>query len=113
MSPRATIERMAPGRPLLKRHDLEIPQGMCGELPGRIRAVSADQRSRLSLVRTMIRVGIAKATVPLPWTYAELTEFHTDPRPDGTTQVEIILWSDDTGITATCESISVLEVRHN
>ena len=44
--------------------------------------------------------------VPLPWEYAELTEVHVSKAADGLT-VDLVMWEDDTGLTAACSRLSV------
>jgi hypothetical protein len=45
--------------------------------------------------------------VPLPWSYAELTEVHISKTGD-IFRVELVLWADDTGLTARCSRVLVM-----
>jgi len=47
--------------------------------------------------------------VPLPWTYAELTEIDVTEVEDGFF-VEMILWSDDTSVMVQCAELRVDQV---
>jgi hypothetical protein len=40
-------------------------------------------------------------SVPLPWSYAELTEIHVSDEEDHVL-VEMVLWSDDTSLSVRC-----------
>jgi hypothetical protein len=43
-------------------------------------------------------------SVPLPWTYAELTEVHVSDSEDQVL-VEMVLWSDDTWLNVRCAQL--------
>jgi hypothetical protein len=40
-----------------------------------------------------------------PWSYAELTEIHVTRSPDGTVTTEIMLWSEDAGLSINAKSV--------
>ena len=46
--------------------------------------------------------------VPVPWTYAQLTECHIETAP-GVVRVVITLWDEPTGIVIECEDFAVTE----
>jgi len=47
---------------------------------------------------------------PVPWSYAELTEVHISKTGD-LVQVELVLWADDTGLTARCSRVLVMAIE--
>lgn len=50
------------------------------------------------------RIEFRSAISP-PWTYAEVTELCIDSAADGQVVLDVMLWSEDAGITVTCASI--------
>ncbi|PKQ32434.1 MAG: hypothetical protein CVT62_05345 [Actinobacteria bacterium HGW-Actinobacteria-2] len=51
-----------------------------------------------------------RSSIPEPWAYSELTEFHEEPDPtSGQCLLQIILWSEDAGIDMRCASWEVTE----
>lgn len=44
--------------------------------------------------------------IPLPWTYAEVTELVIDSAPDGQVVLDVMLWSEDAGISVACGSVA-------
>lgn len=39
------------------------------------------------------------SAIPGQWKYAELTEIHMNETPSGETQLEVVIWSEDAGLT--------------
>lgn len=64
---------------------------------------------RYTVVLDEVRELRASRGIPLPWSYAELTEVHVAPAPDGLV-VEFLLWGDDT-MSAACARIAVTPGR--
>jgi hypothetical protein len=51
------------------------------------------------------------SSIPDPWTYAELTELHLEAdKQSGLQTVELLLWSEDAGLTFHCMSTELREV---
>lgn len=48
-------------------------------------------------------------SIPLPWTYAEVTEAHARRAASGDWVLELMLWSDGAEITCTCREFVVQE----
>jgi len=49
--------------------------------------------------------------IPLPWSYADVTEVHVGADPDSGRQIlEMVLWSEDAGLAVTCPSVDIREV---
>jgi hypothetical protein len=46
-------------------------------------------------------------SIPGPWEYTEITEAHVAPSSTGGVSVELVLWSDDAGISISAESASL------
>ncbi len=46
-------------------------------------------------------------SIPLPWTYAEVTEAHVRRPASGEWVLELMLWSEDAAITCTCNNVVV------
>lgn len=44
------------------------------------------------------------SSIPGPWNYAEVTEFHFRSAPAGGVIVDVMLWSEDAGVIITAES---------
>jgi hypothetical protein len=44
------------------------------------------------------------SAIPRPWDYAEITEFHARDDPSGDVVIDIMLWSEDAGITVRAKS---------
>lgn len=47
------------------------------------------------------------SSIPGPWDYAEVTEIHADVTPSGPHQIEIVLWSEDAGLVAVAQTITL------
>jgi hypothetical protein len=47
------------------------------------------------------------SSIPGPWDYAEVTEIHVDATPSGAHQLEIVLWSEDAGLMAVAQTITL------
>jgi hypothetical protein len=45
------------------------------------------------------------SSIPGPWEYAEVTEIHSNTTVAGLTQLEIVLWSEDAGLTVVGDSV--------
>lgn len=65
---------------------------------------------RYELVQEGVKDLHAERDVPRPWTYAELSEVHVYEADDGL-RVELVLWTDGSGITARCTGAQVLPVQ--
>ena len=52
----------------------------------------------------------ASQGVPLPWNHAELTEVHVSDAI-GQVHVEMVLWADDTSLSAQCTRVRVDRLR--
>jgi hypothetical protein len=50
------------------------------------------------------------SSIPLPWTYAEVTEVHARRAASGDWVLELMLWSEDAEITCTCRELIVEEI---
>jgi hypothetical protein len=48
-------------------------------------------------------------SIPLPWTYAEVTEAHARRDTSGRWVLELMLWSEDAEITCACREFVVQE----
>jgi len=48
-------------------------------------------------------------SIPLPWTYAEVTEVHASQAASGDWLLELMLWSEDAELTCTCKEFAVEE----
>jgi hypothetical protein len=69
--------------------------------------VATGNASRLyTVVLDEVRELRANRTVPLPWSYAELTEVHVAPALGGLA-VEFLLWADGTAVSVACSRITV------
>jgi hypothetical protein len=51
------------------------------------------------------------SSIPGPWTYAEATEVHVSELPNEEILVEIMLWSEDAGISITAKTFSLDGVK--
>lgn len=47
------------------------------------------------------------SSIPGPWDYAEVTEIHAHVTPSGAHQIEIVLWSEEAGLVAVAETITL------
>lgn len=47
------------------------------------------------------------SSIPRPWEYAEVTEIHTNVTATGAIQIEIILWSEEAGLVAVADSVTL------
>jgi hypothetical protein len=75
------------------------------ELSAEVEVISGNVSRHYTVVLDEVRELRASRAIPLPWSYAELTEVHVAPAPDGLA-VEFVLWADDTLSTA-CSRITV------
>lgn len=48
-------------------------------------------------------------SIPLPWTYAEVTEVRASQTATGDWLLELVLWSEDAELTCTCQEFAVEE----
>ena len=75
-------------------------------LRAEVDVTSDEQVDRYALVLEEVADLTAVRRVPLPWSYAELTEVHVSEAGGGV-RVELVLWADDTGLTARCSRVLV------
>lgn len=70
-----------------------------------------DGARRRSYVLTLDGVSrlVASREIPLPWTYAELTEVHVVYEPSPDLNVTLVLWSEDATMTVRCSDVRVSE----
>lgn len=92
---------------------------------GRLEAVAFDPVThRLTLEVHVLESGVTSVyelaclrvsalrfdnSIPLPWDYAEVTEVHASRAASGDWVVELMLWSEDAGLTCTCKEFAVEE----
>jgi hypothetical protein len=90
---------------------------------GQLKAVTFDPVShRLALQVDVLESGVTTAydltcngvsalrfdnSIPLPWTYAEVTEVHASRTTSGDWVLELTLWSEDAELICTCKEFSV------
>lgn len=90
---------------------------------GQLNAVAFDPVShRLTLLVDVLESGVTTAydltcdgvsalrfgnSIPLPWTYAEVTEVHASQTASGDWVIELLLWSDDAEFICTCREFAV------
>ncbi len=67
--------------------------------------------TRYDLVLEGVSDWRATRDVPLPWTYAELTEVHVSELDDEVV-VRLVLWTDGTTVTLRCASVRVESKQH-
>jgi len=75
-------------------------------LPFGIEVLDSEQRLRYDLVLDGVTEWHSSRGVPLPWDYAELTEVHVSDSMD-VVLVEMVLWAEDTSISARCAGVRV------
>ncbi len=65
-----------------------------------------EERHRYELMLDGVTQWPSSRGVPLPWSYAELTEVHVSDVMDEVL-VEMVLWNDDTALSARCAQVRV------
>jgi hypothetical protein len=68
-----------------------------------VEVVEGEERRRYELVLDGVTQWHASRGIPLPWNYAELTDVHLSEDQD--VLVELVLWSDDTSLSARCSTV--------
>lgn len=74
-----------------------------------VEVLESEERRRYELVLDGVTQWHCTRDIPLPWTYAELTEVHVSEKEDAVL-VELVLWSDDTSLSARCSAVRVDQV---
>lgn len=71
-----------------------------------VEVVESEERRRYELVLDGVTQWHCTRDIPLPWTYAELTEVHVSEKEDQVL-AELVLWSDGTSLSARCAAVRV------
>lgn len=71
-----------------------------------VEVLVGEERLRYELILAGVTQWHSSRGVPLPWTYAELTEVHVSNVMDQVL-VEMVLWDEDTSLTARCAQVRV------
>lgn len=71
-----------------------------------VEVLLGEEHRRYELVLDGVTQWHSSRAVPLPWNYAEVTEVHVSEGADEVL-VEMVLWADDTSISARCASMRV------
>jgi hypothetical protein len=71
-----------------------------------VEVVISEERRQYVLLLDGVTQWNSSRGVPLPWNYAELTELHVSDLMDQVL-VEMVLWQDDTSLSARCASLRV------
>jgi hypothetical protein len=74
-------------------------------LAAEVEVTSGTVSRHYTVVLEEVRELRANRALPLPWSYAELTEIHVAPALDGLA-VELVLWGED-ALSAACSRIIV------
>jgi hypothetical protein len=69
-----------------------------------VEVLSSGESRRYALTLDGVDQWRSSRSVPLPWSYAELTEIHVSDA-EGQKLVELVLWADDTVLTARCARV--------
>lgn len=76
-----------------------------GTLTFVVRVFAAGEHSVYDVVLSGVTDLHIRNQIEIPWNYAEVTEFEV-AETDGRTVLEIVLWSEPSGITASCDHIA-------
>lgn len=71
-----------------------------------IEVLVGEERRRYEMKLDGVTEWHSSRGVPLPWDHAELTEVHVSDVMDQVL-VEMVLWADDTSLTARCARVGV------
>jgi hypothetical protein len=72
-----------------------------------VEVVEGEESRRYNLTLDGVVEWSVTRDVPLPWTYAELTEVQVTELEDNHVFVEMVLWNDDTSLMARCARVQV------
>lgn len=72
-----------------------------------VEVVEHGELRRYQLVLDGVTEWSVVCDVPLPWTYAELTELQVTEIDETQVFVEMVLWNDDTSLMARCTRVRV------
>jgi hypothetical protein len=74
-----------------------------------VETLEKEGRRRYELVLDDVTQWHSSRGVPLPWSYAELTEVHVSGVEDQVL-VELVMWSDETSLSARCSRVRVVRL---
>jgi hypothetical protein len=71
-----------------------------------VEVLKSEERRHYELVLDGVTQWHSTRDIPLPWTYAELTEVHVSEKGDQVL-VDLVMWSDGTSLSARCARVRV------